>query len=58
MTYGEVAAGEHGVELKNVWGQCTVTSDNPQVVTITAGETTSVTFEVSCPGPEPDLITE
>ena len=36
-TYGEVAVGDHAVDLMNVWGQCTVTSDNPQAVTITEG---------------------
>ena len=51
LTYGDVAVGAHSVDLMNVAGTCTVTSDNPQAVTIVAGETTSVTFAVSCSVP-------
>ena len=53
LTYGDVAAGAHSVDLMNVAGTCTVTSDNPQAVTIVAGETTTVTFTVSCSVPIP-----
>jgi len=54
MIYGDVAVGEHSVDLTNVWGQCAVTSANPQAVTITSGGTTSVTFEVSCDAAAPE----
>lgn len=40
--------GTHNVELTGVAETCAVESDNPQVVEVTAGETASVTFEVSC----------
>ena len=44
----EVTAGNHTVQLAGIAGNCTVVGDNPRSITITAGETTTVTFEVTC----------
>lgn len=40
--------GLHELLLTGVSSTCAVTNDNPQPVTITAGDTTAVTFQVSC----------
>lgn len=38
----------HDIELQGVAGNCTVESDNPQMVDVIAGDTTSVSFDVTC----------
>lgn len=44
----EITAGNHTVQLAGIAGNCTVVGENPRSITITAGETTTVTFEVTC----------
>ena len=48
LTTQEVPPGSHTVALGDISANCTVTGDNPRTVTITAGETTTVTFAVAC----------
>src|SRR2546421_5163226 len=43
-----VAAGSHTVALSGIAGNCSVTSANPQTVTVTAGATTGAPFSLSC----------
>jgi hypothetical protein len=42
-----LAAGSHSVGLDGIASNCTL-ADNPRSIQVTAGETTSVTFEVTC----------
>jgi Tol biopolymer transport system component len=48
VTILAVEPGGHDVELDGVAKNCSVSGDNPQAVTVTAGVTTPVSFEVSC----------
>src|SRR4051812_40374948 len=43
-----VPAGSHTVQLAGLAPTCTVSGDNPQTVTITAGQTTAITFSITC----------
>jgi probable HAF family extracellular repeat protein len=43
-----VAPGTHTVHLADLAPNCTVAAGNQRAVTVTAGETTTVTFEVTC----------
>jgi Tol biopolymer transport system component len=43
-----VSPGDRSVELGDVAGNCAVAGDNPRSVTVSEGETVSVTFAVSC----------
>lgn len=45
---GDLQEDTYDAELTGVAGNCTVESDNPQMFDITPGDTTSVSFEVSC----------
>jgi Big-like domain-containing protein len=44
----EVAAGPHTVQLAGLALNCTLSGDNPRTLSLAAGETTSVTFAVTC----------
>jgi hypothetical protein len=44
----EVTAGAHTVQLAGVAANCTVSSDNPRSVSVTAAQTTAVAFAVAC----------
>ena len=48
ISIANLSVGSHTVALSGQAGNCTVTSANPQTVSITAGATTSSTFAVSC----------
>src|SRR2546421_430652 len=48
VTFTGVAAGSHTVALSGIAGNCSVTSANPQTVTVTAGATTGAPFSLSC----------
>ena len=48
LTVTEVLPGIHTVRLGEIAANCTVSGDNPQIVIITAGETTTVGFSVTC----------
>ncbi len=47
-TIQNLAAGSHSVLLGDVAANCTVSGSNPQTATVTAGQTTTLTFAVSC----------
>jgi Tol biopolymer transport system component len=51
VTIASLAAGDHAVRLADVADNCTVQGDNPQPVTIAAGDTAHAAFEVVCRGP-------
>src|SRR3989442_225056 len=48
ITFTGLAAGSHSVALSGVAANCTVTSPNPQTATVTAGQTPSAAFSVTC----------
>jgi hypothetical protein len=48
ITETEVTPGPHTVQLGEVAANCTVSGDNPQRVTVGSGQTTTVTFAVTC----------
>jgi Tol biopolymer transport system component len=43
-----VEPGNHSVRLTGMAANCTVTGDNPRSVSLPAGETVTVTFQLSC----------
>lgn len=72
LSTADVTAGTHTVQLGEVAANCTVSGDNPRTVSVTAGETTTVSFAVTCnattgslsitsatsgPSPDPDGYT-
>jgi len=48
LTFSDLAAGSHSVELGDVAVNCRVGASNPQTVTVGAGLTTLAVFPVSC----------
>jgi hypothetical protein len=48
LTTSEVTAGNHTLQLGEVAANCTVSGDNPRTINITAGETTTINFAVTC----------
>ncbi|HEY6158835.1 MAG TPA: hypothetical protein VIV88_15390 [Gemmatimonadales bacterium] len=48
ISFTGVATGSHTVALSGIAGNCSVTSANPQTVTVTAGATTGAPFSLSC----------
>jgi hypothetical protein len=44
----EVSPGDHTVQLAGMAANCTVSGENPRTVTVAAGQTASVAFEVTC----------
>ncbi|MEA2722939.1 MAG: TolB protein, partial [Gemmatimonadales bacterium] len=48
FTLTNVTPGNHTVRLGEIAANCTVSVDNPQTVSITAGDTTPVGFSVAC----------
>jgi len=48
LTISNVTPGSHTVRLDGIAGNCTVSGDNPRNVSVTAGETTTVSFAVTC----------
>jgi len=51
VTFTNVSAGSHSVALTDVAANCTVTSANPQTVTVPAGGTVTASFSASCTTP-------
>lgn len=49
-TVGSLPAGPHKAQLGGLATNCTVAGDNPRSVTVTAGETATVAFAVTCVG--------
>ena len=48
LTVGAIADGAHTVELSGIAGNCGVGGQNPQTVSVAAGSTASLSFEVTC----------
>jgi probable HAF family extracellular repeat protein len=48
LSNSNVTAGNHTVELGGIAANCSVAGDNPRTVSITAGQTTTVSFVVTC----------
>lgn len=46
--FSSLSTGSHVLELSDVASQCSITGDNPRTVTISAGETTPTTFDLTC----------
>ena len=51
----DLEPGIHSVQLGGVADHCSVGADNPRTVSITAGQTTSITFSVTCIAPTGSL---
>lgn len=50
LIVGDLAAGTYAVGLTDVAANCTVAGDNPRNLEVTAGVSTTTTFNVNCPG--------
>jgi hypothetical protein len=48
MERGDLEPGSHMVHLFGLAANCTVAGENPRAVTVSAGETAAVSFEISC----------
>lgn len=48
LTTADVAPGTHTVQLTEMAANCTVAGDNPRTVSVTAGETTTIPFLITC----------
>lgn len=48
VTASGIATGDHTVTLSGVPGNCTLTSPDPQAVTITGGATAQASFAITC----------
>ena len=55
VTFTGLADGSHSVALSGVAANCTVSSANPQTVTVPAGGTATVAFTLSCVTPPGNL---
>ncbi|HEV2083992.1 MAG TPA: hypothetical protein VGR09_02845, partial [Gemmatimonadales bacterium] len=53
LTIGSIAAGSHSLQLSGEVANCTVSGDNPRVVTISSGQTATVQFALACVTPPP-----
>ena len=53
VTVGSLSVGSHSVQLSGVAPTCTVAGSNPRAVTITAGQTATVAFTITCATPPP-----
>ncbi len=54
--FTNIAPGTGSVELTDVAGNCTVDGANPASATVTAGDTTTVAFDVTCTALASDLV--
>jgi len=50
VTFSDVTAGEHLVELTGLVPNCSVGGDNPRTLTVPAGDTAQTAFAVTCTG--------
>jgi len=48
VTFSDLEAGVHSVELYDLSGNCVVSGENPRAVSVAAGQTSETTFEVTC----------
>jgi hypothetical protein len=53
VTLSPVSPGTHALGLGDLAGTCAVTGENPRSVTVVAGDTATVTFEVACHEEQP-----
>src|SRR5712691_883537 len=53
VTVNGLTAGSHTVALSGLAANCSVSGGTSQTVTVTAGQTVTATFTVSCPTPPP-----
>jgi hypothetical protein len=53
LTLGSLSPGSHVVGLTGVAANCQVQGDNPRAVSITTGQTATLTFMVTCTQPPP-----
>jgi len=47
-TFPDIEKGSHDLKLADINGNCSVQGQNPRTVNITAGDTTVVTYDVTC----------
>ena len=57
VTFTGLTAGDHGVALSGVPGNCTVSGANPQLVTVPAGGSVTASFTVNCATATSDRMT-
>jgi hypothetical protein len=55
LSLGDVAVGSHSVRLGGLAGNCTASGENPRAVSVTAGQTTTVSFAVTCAAVGPSV---
>jgi Tol biopolymer transport system component len=48
MRKTEIAPGDHAVQLSGIAPNCAVAGNNPRTVSVAAGQTATVTFEITC----------
>jgi hypothetical protein len=51
MSLTAVTPGAHNIGLTGLAGNCQVVGDNPRAATVTAGQTTQISFSVTCAAP-------
>src|SRR5256884_271592 len=56
ITLTGVATGSHTVVLSGLAGNCTVSGGTSRTVTVTAGQTVTASFTISCPTPPPPNV--
>jgi hypothetical protein len=49
LTIGGLTSGSHQVALTGIAANCRLQEDNPQAVTVTVGDTVTVSFTLDCP---------
>ena len=54
--FSNVSPGTSSVELTDIAANCSVTGSNPSSVTVTAGDTAAVAFDVACTAVASDLV--
>jgi Tol biopolymer transport system component len=56
ITVDSLSAGSHTVTLSDLRAGCSVSGENPRIVSITAAAVVDVSFTVTCSGPAPSRI--
>jgi hypothetical protein len=56
VAVGNLTPGSHSVRLSGMAANCSLSGANPQTLTVTAGQTTKLTFAVACAGPSTGSI--
>ena len=55
VTFSNLSAGGHSVQLSGVAANCSVSGSNPRTISVPSGGTATTTFTVSCSTPPGDL---